>query len=206
MSEVFQVVKFCSDMTTKNVSNISNFVFCGVVAGYDNENSVQPEAAARLVSNSLNSLGIDAVVFPAVCVYHTDWGCPVGGEAVGAFQLPEATALEVCDKLRKELHQSTLSVCLPTVGTKTIGFVAEIGGDLRAVGAKWQEIAAKKMQETGIYVSCGITDNAGRLTISAEANPEFVSDTENWKKVVKDICRQLGTSPSFSAVCYNYLK
>lgn len=194
----------------KNVksNNISNIILCGVVAGYQGEqNTTSPVMAARLVAEALAKLGYPTKVAPAVCVYHTDWGCPIGGEAVGAFTLSEGIALEVAEALRKELKQSTLSVCLPKTGTPTIGFTALIEGSLKEVGARWQAAAAELMNTTGTYVSGGLVDNSdGTCTISAEANPAFVQDKGAWQKVVERICSELGCEPEFKECCFNYLK
>lgn len=196
--------------TKKNNGNIfvSNFVLCGVVAGYESENKTAPEAAAEVVKAALAELGAIVEVRPAVCVYHTDWGCPVGGEPVGAFQLPvDEQTLTICEALREKLSQSTLSVCLATEGTPTIGFTAEVEGNLTEVGAKWQECAARLMGTTGTYVSGGLIDNGdGSCTMSAEANPAFVADRDGWAQVVSQLCEELGTEPEFSETKFNYLQ
>ena len=189
---------------TKKIESNSNLIFCGVVSGYQGETSVTPNDAAKAV----NELLATAEVFPGVCVYHTDWGCPVGGEPVGAFTLPEEIAITECEKLRVQLQQSTLAVALQSAGIPTIGFTAEATGKLPEIGKKWQEAAAKIMATTGIYVSCGIADEDDKLVISAEANPEFVKDFEAWQKAVCDVCALVGgtTSPVFAATKLNYLK
>ena len=192
-------------MTTANNSNI---IFCGLVAGYQGAgNTATPENAAQAVSKALNALGVETEVQPAVCVYHTDWGCPIGGEPVGAFILDASAdeTLNICEDLRVALKQSTLTVCLPEKGAKTVGFTAQVDGNLREVGAKWQEIAAAKMAATGTYVSCGIAESEGRLIISAEANPQFTPDLQVWKEIVKEICTEIGTEPIFKEVGFNYL-
>ncbi len=189
------------------ISN-SNNIFCGLVAGYQGEgNTATPENAAKAVSNALHALGVSTDVNPAVCVYHTDWGCPIGGEPVGAFVLdaPAEETLEVCENLRVALKQSTLTVCLSDKGDKTIGFTAQVDGDLKAVGAKWQAAAAAEMAATGTYVSCGIAESEGRLIISAEANPQFTPDIEVWRKIVEKICAEIGAEPTFREVGFNYL-
>jgi hypothetical protein len=198
-------------MATKKSNNgnfVSNYIMCGVVAGYQSDNRTAPEAAAEVVKKALVELGANSDVCPAVCIYHTDWGCPVGGEPVGAFKLSAEKALSICEALREKLQQSTLSVCLPTEGVPTIGFTAEVNGNLAEVGAKWQESAAKLMGTTGTYVSGGLVDNGnGTCTMSAEANPCFVSDREGWCEVVGQLCEELGTiKPEFKETKYNYLQ
>ena len=192
----------------KNI--MSNVVFCGLVSGYQGEgNTATPWNAAEAVAEALHQLGEKISVSPAVCVYHTDWGCPQGGEPVGAFVMnaPAQKILQVCEGLRKELKQSTLSVSIPNHGAVTLGFTAQVQGDLLEIGAKWQEAAAAKMLETGTYVSCGIADNGdGSLTISAEANPEFVSDLETWGNIVRCICQKIGAKPQFDEAYFNYLR
>lgn len=190
-------------------TNNSNNIFCGLVSGYQGPgNTATPENAAQAVAEALSSLGVQTEVQPAVCVYHTDWGCPTGGEPVGAFILdaPAEETLKICEDLRVTLKQSTLTVCLPEKGAKTLGFTAQVDGDLREVGAKWQEVAAAEMAATGTYVSCGIAAKSeGRLIISAEANPQFTPDIEVWRKIVEKICAEIGAEPTFKEVGFNYL-
>lgn len=196
-------------MTKKNSNNNnSNFVLCGVVAGYESENRTAAETAAAIVKAALDELGVIVEVRPAACIYHTDWGCPLSGEPVGAFQLPDdGQTLSICEQLREKLQQSTLSVCLPTVGTSTIGFTAEVEGSIAEVGARWQTIAARLFDSTGTYVSGGLIDNGdGSCTMSAEANPSFVPDREVWCKVVRQLCEELNTEPQFSETKFNYLQ
>lgn len=186
-------------------------IFCGLVSGYQGEgNTATPENAAAAVSSALQSLGVEGVaVSPAVCVYHTDWGCPKGGEPVGAFMLqgdPQGI-LKAAESLRVALKQSTLSVGLPQVGAPTIGFIAEAEGNILEIGALWQEAAAKQMAATGTYVSCGIVESKdGKVIISAEANPEFVKDLAAWQHIVELICAEVGATAEFSQIGFNYLK
>ncbi len=187
----------------------SSYILCGVEAGYQGVASVTPKAAAKAVESALRRQGVSPRVYPAVCIYHTDWGCPVGGEPVGAFclHLPAEGALEVCESLRKELRQTTLSVCLPTEGAPTIGFTAVVKGNLCEVGSRWQALAAELMSKTGTYISGGLVDNGdGSCTMSAEANPAFVPDREAWQRVVEELTSNLGTKPDFGETFFNYLK
>lgn len=194
-------------MATQKNSNmvVSNLVYCGLVSGYQGENNTAtPANAAEAVSAAL---GRPAA--PAVCVYHTDWGCPVGGEPVGAY-CAEGTATEIlaeAEKLRKDLKQTTLSVGLPGYGEPTIGFEAVAHMPLQEVGAKWQEAAARHFGEQGTYVSCGMAEQGDETFISAEANPAFVSDREAWRKIVEQICAEIGAENlTFNEVGFNYLK
>lgn len=194
----------CSNMV---VNTVSNLVYCGLVPGYQGENNVAtPQNAAVAVSAALGSRH---EVFPAVCVYHTDWGCPLGGEPVGAYcaeGTPEQILAEA-EKLRQDLKQTTLSVGLPEYGETTVGFEAVAHMPLQEVGAKWQEAAARHFAEQGTYVSCGMAEQGDEVIISAEANPAFVSDREAWKKIVESICAEIGAeAPSFAEVGFNYLK
>lgn len=197
-------------MATQKNSNmvvVSNLVYCGLVSGYQGEgNTATPANAAAAVKVAL---GGSQMVYPAVCVYHTDWGCPVGGEPVGAYRA-EGTATEIIDeaeKLRKDLRQTTLSVGLPGYGQATIGFEATVRMPLLEAAAKWQEAAARHMAATGTYVSCGMAQIGDEVIISAEANPAFVKDLEAWKKIVENICAEIGAeAPSFAEVGFNYLK
>ncbi len=178
-----------------------------MVSGYQGENNTAtPQNAATAVKAAL---GGEQTVYPAVCVYHTDWGCPLGGEPVGAYraQGTPAEILAEAEKLRKNLKQTTLSVGLPGYGEPTIGFEANVHMPLLEAGAAWQEAAARYMSETGTYVSCGMAQIGSQVLISAEANPAFVSDREAWRKIVESICAEIGAeTPSFAEVGFNYLK
>ena len=193
-------------MANANNSNmVSNLVFCGLVSGYQGEgNTATPQNAAEAVSAALGR-----PVLPGVCVYHTDWGCPKGGEPVGAYRA-EGSAEEIlaeAEKLRKALKQTTLSVGLRGAGQATIGFTATAHMPLLEAGAKWQEAAARHMANTGTYVSCGMAEQGDDIVISAEANPAFVHDLEAWTKIVEALCSEIGAEkPTFSKVGFNYLK
>lgn len=186
---------------------VSNLVYCGLVSGYQGDNNTAtPQNAAEAVKAAL---GGSQTVYPAVCVYHTDWGCPLGGEPVGAYRAQGTSAeiLSEAEKLRKELKQTTLSVGLPDVGVATIGFEAIAHMPLLEVGAAWQTAAARHFAEQGTYVSCGMVEQGDNVIISAEANPAFVSDREVWKKIVESICAEVGAENLiFNEVCFNYLK
>ena len=191
--------------SNNNATVVSNLIFCGLIAGYQGENNTAtPTNAAEAVSTALGRK-----VLPGVCVYHTEWGCPRGGEPVGAYRA-EGTPSEIlneAEKLRKDLKQSTLSVALPETGIPTVGFTAIAHGSLLETGAAWQEAAARYMTATGTYVSCGMAEQGGKIYISAEANPAFVPNREAWKEIVKNICAEIGADePTFSEVGFNYLK
>ena len=198
---------FGKDMTKANNSSV---VCCGLVAGYQGEgNKATPENAASAVTLALQELGIVLVAGPAVCVYRTEWGCPVGGEPVGSFRFngDPSQWLPKMDELRQKLSQTTLSVSIEDHGVPTIGFETHIEGDLLEIGKAWQE-AASEVATADTYVSCGITLTCcGELLISAEANPEFVKDLDEWQNVAKAICKKIGAnSPAFYRVGFNYLK
>ncbi len=169
----------------------TKLIFCGVVAGYQGEdNTVTPELAAKIVAKELSEMGITRNVLPAVSVYHTDWGCPVGGEPVGAFKLKRISvrSIVMAEKLRKKLKQSTLTVAGTSIGTPSIGFVAKTAGYLREVAKIWQNKAAELMCKKGVYVSCGMADNGdGTITISAEANPLFTNSLMLWREVAEEL-------------------
>ena len=189
--------------------NKSNIIFCGVISGYQGkENIITPQNAADIVAKELKKLGSEVKVFPAVCVYHTDWGCPNGGEPVGAFVLEgfSLDILNIVGKLRKVLKQTTLSVALIDDGCATLGFTAEVEGDILVIGKNWQKSAAEQMSMTGVYVSCGIAQiEEGKAIISAEANPNYVENLVAWHNTVHKICADIGIKPIFKPIGFVYL-
>lgn len=107
------------------------FASLGVNAGYGHENEIaEPtevvvgkvwqEIAAKVMATSGTYIG--AVISSAKTVYHTDWGCPVGGEntvfLTGECN-PEFTELavykiaatEVLRQVGNALEQSTTQIC-----------------------------------------------------------------------------------------------
>lgn len=71
------------------MKTIKFFASLGVVAGYGHDNSseepalviagrVWQEVSAAIMAET--GVYVSAVLTPAKTVYHTDWGCPVGGE------------------------------------------------------------------------------------------------------------------------------
>jgi hypothetical protein len=151
-------------------------------------------------------------VFPGRVVYHADWGCPVGGEVVGAVfaEGDHATLVSRFEAVRTALKQTTLSVATePGIGEATTGFIADLGeGDLSTVATRWQEVAAECFGVTGTYVSGGVFEIGGRVFAMAEGNPAFVTDIEAWKGIVSEVVGAVdsGAKPVFRAVGFNYLK
>ena len=103
----------------------------GVVAGYGHENEVAKpadaivaeawqKAAAAVFADT--GIYISAVVEPSKVVYHTDWGCPVGGEVAATVSSTANPAfvqdlaawkkavLSVVKLVKSELQQSTVAV------------------------------------------------------------------------------------------------
>lgn len=109
---------------------IKFFASLGVVAGYGHDNTNEPAekiagsawqtAAAAVMAASGTYVG--AVITPSKTVYHTDWGCPVGGEdtvLITGECNPQYTKLAdyksaVVETLRQTalaLSQSTTQIC-----------------------------------------------------------------------------------------------
>lgn len=109
---------------------IKFFASLGVVAGYGHDNvAIAPEqtageawqkAAAAVMAASGTYVG--AVITPARTVYHTDWGCPVGGEkTVGItgecnpeyteLAAYKAAVIETLKQTALALGQSTTQLC-----------------------------------------------------------------------------------------------
>lgn len=189
----------------------TKLIFCGIIPGYMEDYQVRPEEAQRIVAKILSKvIGKEKIpkILPAVVIYHTDWGCPVGGEGAGAFQLDDCpAAIEVAERLRKRLKQTTLTVPNRTEGKPTIGFTAKAYGELKNIARLWQIKAAELMKERGYYISCGMADNGdGTITISAEANPIFCSSFSQWQEIAEELLKTVNASViAFEEVYFKYL-
>ena len=118
------------------MATVKFFATIGVVAGYGHENEVAKpadtivaeawqKAAAAVFADT--GIYVSAVVEPSRVVYHTDWGCPVGGEVAAtasgtanpAFIQDLAdwkkAVLSVIKLIKSELQQSTVAVEFVTV-------------------------------------------------------------------------------------------
>lgn len=113
------------------MKTIKFFASLGVVPGYGHDNvtdssavdiagNAWQEAAAAVMAASGTYVG--AVITPARTVYHTDWGCPVGGEKTVSITgecNPEYTKIDdyraaVIETLKQTaiaLGQSTTQLC-----------------------------------------------------------------------------------------------
>ena len=111
---------------------VSFRIAAGIAAGYyHNLAGVADAALANKVGELWQKLAqkefeksnvyVPAIITPASVIYSTDWGCPVGGEAIiriegscnPQFADPEefrAAVLRIAEALKKELQQSTLTV------------------------------------------------------------------------------------------------
>ena len=106
-------------------------VVVGVVAGYGHNNEVESDATeivakvwqkAAAEYFAATNIYVSGVVTPGKVVYHTDWGCPVGGEVVAVVSgsaNPQFTedleawkqaVIAVAKAVKTELKQSTISV------------------------------------------------------------------------------------------------
>jgi len=102
----------------------------GVNEGYGHNNEAQNPTQVvatewqKIAAEHFSETGryISAVISPSVVVYHTEWGCPVGGETtvdISGSANPEFVhnieewrldVLKVAKELKKVLKQSTLVV------------------------------------------------------------------------------------------------
>lgn len=196
-----------------NIFSTAAIAFAGVNPGYLGEEVAVTSSsrAAELVTSVIAEVGITGRVFPGRVVYHTDWGCPVGGEACAAV-LAEGDAAGLVprfDTLRRTLRQTTLSVAAEGVGTTTIGFTADLGaGDLDEAARRWQTVAAEQFAATGTYVSGGVFAAEGRVFASAEANPAFVKDLGAWADIVRQVVTTVAPAAEvdFREVGFAYLR
>ncbi len=111
------------------IKTISFFATLGINSGYGHLNQKKPaaevvgqvwqECAAEV--NQESGVYVGAVIADSKTVYHTDWGCPVGGEVTALITgdcNPEYTQVEVykdaviqvIGRCAKKLGQSTTQV------------------------------------------------------------------------------------------------
>ncbi len=106
--------------------NLNFLATLGVNQGYGHANEVKTavevvatewqKAAAKVFSES--GVYVGAVVKDSKAVYHTDWGCPIGGEATAEISgscNPQYTAVEAY----KEAVVKTLEICAIALGQST---------------------------------------------------------------------------------------
>ena len=123
--------------TTTTTTTTTATAVIGVVAGYNTSNRTKPEEAASIIAKvwqeeaakrmEKSEIYISAIIAPAAAVYHTDWGCPVGGEAVAtvtATRNPEFVSddklwreefVKVTNSVKERLEQATVTIELKEI-------------------------------------------------------------------------------------------
>ncbi len=197
-------------LNTMSFENTPAIAAVGVNVGYQGESVAvtDPAEAVRMVREYLGSA--PAAVHPARTVYHTDWGCPIGGEAAAAVftSVNDRSAVVLFEQCREAFDQTTVSVATESVGEPTVGFIADLGkGDLDEISTRWQQMAAERFTATGTYVSGLVLEIDGEIFAMAEANPAFVKDIDAWREIVGQVVRAVDTTalPVFREVGFNYL-
>jgi len=125
-------------MVNVNKKTLNFSATFGVVAGYGHSNEdLTPALAQSIVAEKWQeaaavifterNIYISSLVIPSKTVYHTDWGCPVGGEitaVVTGEANPEFTpdiaawkeaVIAVVKLVKAELQQSTVSLTFSQV-------------------------------------------------------------------------------------------
>lgn len=108
----------------------------GINAGYGHDNANNGSAAAVVAKAwqevaaevfAATEIYISAVVGSSLTVYHTDWGCPEGGETTAAVhgeanpaftentEAWKEAVIEVCRLVKERLEQSTVAVSFSSV-------------------------------------------------------------------------------------------
>lgn len=120
------------------------FASLGVMAGYGHSNAAVTDTNAVVIAGKAwqqaaaavmkkTGVYVGAVISPARTVYHTDWGCPVGGEITVAITgecnpaYTELTAyktavLAVLKRTAKKLGQSTTQITFSEVDFEYLDF------------------------------------------------------------------------------------
>ena len=195
---------------TSAINSVS--VFAGVNAGFDSETFAvtEPLEAAKCIKQALNSLDIEAGVYPGRVLYAMDRGCPIGGEVMGViFTSNSPDILDKMELLRTKLQQQTLSVITsPETGRIMPGFVVNFGpGNLLDIAKIWQQNAAQKYAISKFHVSAAIYEFEGGIYAQAEANPTRIKNIETWREDAKEIVENISSSaiPLFREVGYHFL-
>ena len=115
------------------MKSLSFRLVVGVVEGYyhnvagvaedalvENVSTLWQQLAAREFDQ--NNVYVSVIAQPGAVIYHTDWGCPVGGESVVVLsgsanptfvkdmEQWKETVVKLAKQLKKQLKQSTLSI------------------------------------------------------------------------------------------------
>ncbi|MHA1574561.1 MAG: hypothetical protein ACTSXL_00205 [Alphaproteobacteria bacterium] len=175
--------------------------FLGVNKGYEGDKMEVQESnmAVNLIKQQT-----DIEVLPGVVVYNEEWGCPKGGEPIGALSFNKK---EEAVSLKDFFKQQTLAVPSLGEGKETLGFKAEIKYDLKDISKKWQEVAKNVFDKKGVYISCGMYSAKDNIYVEAQANPEFVKNLKEWKEISMEILNKLNFNKiKFIETQLTYLK
>lgn len=118
------------------MKTIKFFATVGVVAGYQGINNISNLEALEIVSKvwqekakevfNKSQVYISAIISPSNAIYHTDWGCPVGGEIITSItgecnpefvnvEKYKENVLDVLNLVKDELKQSTVQITFQEV-------------------------------------------------------------------------------------------
>ncbi|MBI3418900.1 MAG: hypothetical protein HY053_02035 [Proteobacteria bacterium] len=197
----------------KHSNNIGVSIVAGVNPGYEGGRFAihEPASAAEHVRKIAGELGIEGEIFPGLCLYQKDRGCPAGGEPAGIlFTIAFADALNAFDALRRRLGQEFMSVITPpSHGVPTRGVIIDFGeGDLKDIALRWQEAAAGMLPKLGFHLSGAVFEAGGKICGQAEANPARIKDLKAWTKASRGLIQVIkpGVRPVFRRVGYHTLR
>ncbi len=127
------------------MKTIKFFASLGVISGYGHDNvtdvnateiagNAWQEAAKKVFEDSKTYIG--AVISPAKTVYHTEWGCPVGGEVTVAItgecnptytaaDAYKAAVIAVLEGAAKKLGQKTTQITFSEAEFEYLDFRSE---------------------------------------------------------------------------------
>lgn len=202
-------------MTSYSNDIISAFV--GVNSGYCGDDiTIKSPSDAVLKINNIVTFTAD--VYAGYAIYSTDYGCPNGGEPIGAVfsRAVNKNDWVKFNHLRKKLKQTSLAIVSESSnqGIETDSFTICLGkGDLEQLAIKWQILAQNQKNRGKLFICGAIYIRNDLIYAQAEVNPNkessnFINDVTKWKADAISLMAELSKNQSleFRKVGFRYLR